>query len=213
MHSQRIRSARTLRFSGHFSAGASGVPSAFPGSLPPPGSLQSAVVPLGAARTTFSSASDKAKNFSRAISSSVAIRSPCTGYCLSAGEAGNKWHGTQHANSGEVGSGFLRCAQDDTKKVLTGRQAASLVLILGAGLSPAVQGSPLVRLFLPRPRARDAPRVSRDLRCAPVATGAHRAGDSSFMRSPLPLTTRIPPFIPFKLALLDAVPYFENRTR
>src|ERR1035437_4999406 len=35
-----------------------------------------------------------------------------------------------------------------------------------------------MRLFLPRPRARDALRVSRDSHCAPVATGAHRAGDS-----------------------------------
>ncbi len=78
------------------------------------------------ARDTLSSAADKggSVNFSRARSFSFPIRSPFTGYSLAAGEESNKWHGTRHPNSGEVGSGFLRCAQDDTKK----RAAAGVIL-------------------------------------------------------------------------------------
>ncbi len=54
-------------------------------------------------------------------------------------EAGNKSRGTWHPNSGDLGSRFLRCAQDDAKKVLTGR-SPHLFLSSGAGVTPA-QGS------------------------------------------------------------------------
>ncbi len=52
---------------------------------------------------------------------------------------GKKLRGTRHPNSGEVGSWFLRCAQDDAKEVLTGR-SPHLFLSSGAGVTPA-QGS------------------------------------------------------------------------
>ena len=71
-----------------------------------------------------------------------------------------------------------------------GRKRCILPIFRLAGVTPAPGVNRKIRrmrLFLSRPRARDALRVSRDLRCAPVATGAHRAGDSFLI---LPVSER-----------------------